>query len=224
MHVSVSRCAEMLAAAGDVIDRSALSRYCDTHGLKLGRVGKEVMVDYEAVRAHRADNYQRQVMSGGVELPPANPVREMAPPAPLATVTAIPERSDPARELKQLELRRRQREEAIEEGQLTGVAEIDAGAAEAIVEMRSAFAAARADFAERLGAELGIQPEKVRVLRAGLKRFERAGQTRFAERMARTLAAVNEAPSQALDRLNVLAGHAMRLRGVRQLEAHSAAG
>ncbi|PHY12713.1 hypothetical protein CSW58_10790 [Caulobacter sp. B11] len=52
--VSVARCAELLTAGGDKIDRSALSRYCDSHQLKLGKVGREMMVDFETVSDHRA--------------------------------------------------------------------------------------------------------------------------------------------------------------------------
>jgi hypothetical protein len=217
-HVSVTRCAALLTEAGDKIDRSALSRYCDTHGLKLPKVGKEVLVDFEAVQAHRSANYTRQVMSGGVEVPEAT----SPAPAAAAQVVPIPTAADPARELKQLQLRREQREEALAEGNLTTVAEVDAGAAEAIVEMRAAFAAARATEAEKLAAELGVPPEKVRIIRAGLKRYDRVGQDRFATRIAKALAEGNEGAGPALDRLNALAAHALRLRAVRQAETAAA--
>lgn len=218
-HVSVARCAALLSEAGDKIDRSALSRYCDTHALKLGKVGKEVIVDFEAVQAHRAANYTREVMSGGVTIQaPQSPAA--APPS--ATVTQIPAADDPSRELKRIQVRREMRDEAQAEGALTTVAEVDAGVAEAIVEMRSAFAAARASEAERLAAELGVPPEKVRVLRAGLKRYDRIGQDRFATRIARTLAMTNEGAGEALDRLVALAAHSVRLRSTRRAETAAA--
>lgn len=226
--VSLARCAELLTLAGDKIDRSALSRYCDTHALKGPKVGREVHVDFEAVRAHRVANYQRQVMAGGRELPatavatlalPMAPAAvaepEPAPVQPVATVAQIPARDDPARQLKELELRRRQREEALEEGHLTDVAEVDAGLAESVVTMRAAFAEVRADFAEALAAQLGLPPEKVRVLRAGLKRYDRVGQERFADRLAKVLQDANETGSEAEARLTQLAAHAVRLRGRR---------
>lgn len=210
--VSLARCAELLTLAGDAIDRSALSRYCDNHELKRGKSGREVLVNFEEVREHRSGNYTRQVMTGGKELPPAEPA-----PAPVqsATVTPIPDRNDPARELKSIQVRRELRDEAAEEGRLTDTAEVDAGVADAIVEMRAAFAEARADLAERLAAELGLPPEKVRQLRAGLKRYDRIGQTRFATRVARTLRDANETATEAHDRLMVLALHAARLRSVK---------
>lgn len=210
MHgqVSVARCAVLLTEAGDKIDRSALSRYCDTHALKLGRQGKEVRVDFEAVQAHRAANYTREVMSGA--------------PIAAASVTPIPPADDPARELKRLQVRRELRDEAASEGQLTSVAEVDAGAAEAIVEMRAAFAAERANAAERLAAELGAPPEKVRLIRAHLKRYDRAGQERFATRIAKALIDGNETAGEALDRLTLLAANAVRLRGHRRALALTA--
>lgn len=212
--VSVVRCAELLTAAGDKIERSALSRYCDVHGLKGARDGRSVLVDFEAVQAHRAANYQREVMAGGVALPPApTPVASAAIEAQPAPVAQIPPRDDPQRGLKAVQLRRELREEAQEEGRLTETAEVDAGAAEAIVEMRSSFAAVRADLAERMAAELGVPPEKVRTLRAWLKRYDRVGQERFAARMARALSEGNESQGEARDRLMTLAGHAIRLRG-----------
>lgn len=226
--VSLARCAELLTQAGDRIERSALSRYCDTHNLKGPKVGREVHVDFEAVQAHRRENYQRQVMTGGKEIAPgehARPVQpasgeqgDLAPLAassqpPSASVTPIPLANDPARELKSMELRRRQREEALEEGRLTDVAEVDAGLADAVVILRAAFAEVRADTAEALAAQLGVPPEKVRALRAGLKRYDRVGQERFAARLAKVLQDANEPGNAAQVRLIALAAHAMRLRG-----------
>lgn len=220
--VSVARCAELLTAAGDKIDRSALSRYCDTHALKGAKVGREVQVDFEAVRDHRANNYTRSVMSG--EALTAEPVAEAAP-LPVTPLTvaaqaeassgAPPVRLDEHRQLKAIQVRRELREEAAEEGRLADVSEIDAGAAEAIVEMRAAFAEVRANAAEALAAELGIPPEKVRNIRAALKRYDRVGQDRFATRVSRALAAGNENAGEALDRLMALSAYAVRLRSVR---------
>lgn len=202
--VSVTRCAQLLTEAGDRIDRSALSRYCDTHGLKRGQDGKSVLVSFAEVQAHRRDSYSREVMSGGRTIADA--------PTSPQNVTPLPAEGDPTRALKRLQLRREEREEAIAEGQLASTAEMDAGIADAMVEMRTAFAAARPEEAERLAAELGLAPEKVRILRAGLKRYDRAGQDVFARRMARAVVAANEMPAEAHDRLQALAAMAIRLR------------
>ena len=209
-RVSISRCAQLLGEAGDRIDRSALSRYCDAHKLKLPKVGREVLVDFEIVQAHRRDNYQREVQSGHAIPVAAVPARPAAS-RPSGDVQTL----DAHRQLKSVELRRKLREEAEEEGRLTAVAEVDAGAADAVVEMRAAFAAARPDLAERLAAELGLAPDKVRILRAGLKRYDRVGQERFAARLAQSLRAANETKGEALDRLTALTAHAIRLRGSR---------
>lgn len=62
--ISITEAARLLSEAGDHIDRSALSRYCDLHDLKRGKRGRSVLVDLEEVRRHRATNYQREVMRG----------------------------------------------------------------------------------------------------------------------------------------------------------------
>ena len=223
--VSVARCAELLTAQGDKIDRSALSRYCDAHGLKGEKIGREVKVDFEVVAAHRAANYTREVMSGAQLAPPVTPPASPLIQADLGlTASAAPaagagsaraESMSEHRGLKAVQLRQALRDEAKAEGLLTVVAEVDAGVAEAIVEMRAVFANVNEDVSERLAAELGLPPEKVRILRAAFKRFAQMGQERFAQRMSRALADGNEPAGAALDRLKVLAANAVRLRAGR---------
>lgn len=193
--VSIARCAAMLAEAGDRIERSALSRYCDTHGLKRGRQGRETLVDFGEVREHRANSYSREVMSG----------RPVAPAAPVIDM-------DPARRIKAAQATQAELDLARDMGEITDIAEVDAGAADAIVAMRAAFAEAGHVEAERLAAELRVPPEQVRVIRAAMKRFARHGQERFAQRMSRALAAANEPADAAHGRLMTLAAHALRLR------------
>lgn len=209
-RVSISKCAVLLTAAGDRIDRSALSRYCDAHGLKLAQLGKAVLVDFASVRAHRAENLQREVMSGqAVPSPQAAPV--LAAASANQVVSSMPEH----RELKAVALRHALREEAKEEGLLTETAEAEAGAAEAIVQMRSAFAAERTVLAEKMVARLGLKPEHVRPIRDFLRQYDRLGQTRFAQVMAKALADGNEETSEAHLRLTALAAASMRLRARR---------
>ncbi len=222
--VSVARCAELLTANGDKIDRSALSRYCDAHGLKGEKVGREVKVDYEAVAAHRAANYTREVMSGAAleapALSPVQPALKLASPveahvAPALSPTAQIANMAEHRGLKAVQLRQALRDEAKAEGLLTVVAEVEAGIAEAIVEMRSVFANVNEDVSERLAAELGVPPERVRVIRAAFKRFAQLGQERFAERMAKAMAAGSEPAGEVRDRMRALAANAVRLRAGR---------
>ncbi|MDP1738903.1 MAG: hypothetical protein Q8L23_15860 [Caulobacter sp.] len=212
-RVSISKCAELLTAAGDRIDRSALSRYCDAHGLKLAKEGKSVPVDFEAVRAHRSENLQRELMSGQpVPAPaPLQLVQAQAAPSANAVIASMPEH----RELKAIAVRRELRDEAREEGLLTEVAEAEAGAAEAIVEMRTAFAAIRGGTAETMVARLGLKPEHVRPIRDMLKQYDRAGQGRFAQAMARLLTEGNEETGDAVERLTALAAVSMRFRARR---------
>lgn len=213
--VSIARCAELLTLADDKIDRSALSRYCDTHGLKLGSRGRAVLVDFETVRDHRRSNYTREVMSG--QASSAAPAQVQPAPAPAPTnVTPLPARDDPQRELKQVQLRDALRKEAADEGLTTPTAEVDAGAADAIAALRAAFAQAATEQADLVAAELHLPSEQVRPLRAALKRFARLGQERFAQVIARTIADANEPETEAYRRLTVLTAHAIRLRADRK--------
>lgn len=221
-HVSVSRCAELLSERGDQVERSALSRYCDQHGLKVGRRGRQVMVDFEAVQAHRAANYTREVMSG-VAVAPAPALTIEARPSAPAKVTALPGRDDPARGLKEIQLRQALRAEAEDEGRLCSTAEVDAGAADAIAEMRAAFAQVATDYAETAAAELQLPAEKVRMMRATLKRYARQAQDRFAKRLSASLADANEEESDAYARLTRLAAVAIQLRSARRRGAVAAA-
>lgn len=207
--VSISRCAELLAQAGDVIDRSALSRYCDQHNLKRERAGRQTLVDFEEVRAHRAASYTREVMSG----------RAVAPTEPhLATVTPI----DPAKRRAAAQAQKEELDLAERLGELTAIAEVDAGAAQAITDLRSAFQSVLHDQSEQLAAELALPPERIRQLRAGLTRFARVGQQRFAAALAGSLAAANEPSSAAHARLIHLAAIAARLRADRhQMQARA---
>lgn len=226
-RVSISRCAELLTAAGDRIDRSALSRYCDAHGLKLPKVGREVMVDFEAVRTHRAENFQREVMSGQPVPAAVLPMPAVTPEppqpqqlSPMAQIASMTEH----RELKAIAVRAALRAEAKEEELLTETAEAEAGAAEAIVEMRTAFAATRTDLAEVMVARLGLKPEHVRPVRDFLKQYDRKGQHRFAEAMARLLKQGNDESGEALERLQTLAAVSMRMRARRNRAFARAAG
>lgn len=218
--VSIARCAELLSETGDRIDRSALSRYCDTHGLKLPKDGKIVPVDFETVQAHRIKNYTRELQSGqplasAARAPAPAPRLSLVEPAAALSANAVVASMPEHRGLKAVQLRSALREEALAEERLTPTDQVDGGAADAIVEMRAAFAAERAEVAERLAAELGLAPEKVRVLRAGLKRYDRIGQDRFARRIAQALRAGNETEGEAVERLRTLSWVAAKLRSVK---------
>lgn len=206
--VSIARCAELLTAVKDRIDRSALSRYCDSHGLKRGQQGRAVLVDFEEVREHRSANYTREVMSGqtsGLPLEVAS--------RPAATVTAIPSREDLTRGLKEVQLRQALREEAEAEGQLTVTAEVDAGAADAIAALRASFAQVAGECAEKAAADLHLPSEAIRPLRSHFRTFARLGQERFAQTLAASLSDANEPGTEAHARLIALTAHALRLRG-----------
>lgn len=211
--VSLARCAELLTAAGDKIDRSALSRYTDRHSLKLPRQGKEQLVDFETVQAHRSENYTREVQSG-TPVPVVAAAAQPAP-APGGSMTQQVLQLSEHRELKAIQVRRELREEAKEEGLLTEVAEVEAGAADAIVALRTAFAADRGALAETIVARFGLKPEDVRPMRDILRRYDRKGQEAFAGAMAKLLVEGYEETGDTLERLQLLAAVSIRMRARR---------
>jgi hypothetical protein len=207
--VSITRCAELLSSSGDPIDRSALSRYCDAHNLKRRTDGRQTLVDFESVRDHRAGSYTREVMSG----------RPLAPPPAPSNITPL----DPVKRRAAAQATSQELDLAERLGELTAIAEVDAGAADAIAELRAAFAGILHDETEKLAAELGLAPERARILRAGLKRYGRVGQQRFAQKLAASLAAVNEPEDAAHTRLMHLTALAIRLRPRHGLSAQARA-
>lgn len=81
--LSIAKCAERLTRAGDQVTRSSLSRYVKNHGLMRDRKGREALVSFAEVRAHRKANPMRTVMRGEDlnAAPPPGPTP--APAAPL---------------------------------------------------------------------------------------------------------------------------------------------
>ena len=212
-HISIAECARRLTLAGDTIERSALSRYCDTHGLKRGTEGRAALVDYDEVQAHRAASFTREVMSG----------RAIETPRLAATNAAAPANLDARRRKEAAQATQEEIATARMLGEIVDIAEVDAAAAVTIAALRRAFAGEVASAARHLAASLDLPPEAARKVRAALKSFARAGQHAFADTAAQLLKAANEDASDARHRLNTLAAHAIRLRGRDEARARLAA-
>lgn len=221
-YVSISDCAKRLTDLGDVIDRSGLSRYCADHGLKLGKMTGilGVAVDFDAVRHHRAENYRREIMTGGTAVPPADakPAPKPAkpatprPPAPSASADVLemdPKRRETAAKAEKAEL-----ELAKAKGELAEIIDIDAGLADALASLRQSAQTSAKQAASDAAADLGVPPDQIRGLTVRFKSFYRDLEAQFIADMAALTAEAREPRSRACARLDELAVMALKLRRV----------
>ncbi|MGH6845947.1 MAG: hypothetical protein ACREC0_00490 [Methylocella sp.] len=163
--VNLTAAAKFLAQTGDNDDRSSLSRYIAkySHTLTPRIVGRETVLDFETLLKHRRENIRLSslatdaVLAGG-----RNRAEEGA-----ANLRA-------QRRLRELDLSQR-------EGRLVPKAAVENAARSAIVTLRSAFALAVIDVADKIAAATGTDS---RVIRVHLREFEKIGLGRFAEDLA----------------------------------------
>lgn len=216
--LTVAAAARALTGAGDRITRQGLSKYCEAHGLKL-ETPAGPRVSLSAVRAHRKENYQREVMTGGAQIPetpepppPAAPsaaAARPAPPPPEDTVIAL----DPSRRLKQLQVEAAELTTAKLRGELVLVDEVTAGIAEAVILMRQHMLQSISDQAQQLAAELSLGGEDERIIRGAWKAKAREDLARFVSAAAASLAAMTAEPeTDARRRILALAIASARMR------------
>ncbi len=218
-YVSVAECARRLVAAGDPIDRSALSRYCDEHGLKTGGTKNRPLVSVSAVKAHRESNGMRTIMRGEGLLAGSAPDDEDAPVPPSAAgklVDLAAKRNDPVyreREAKaamaELELEHRR-------GSVVLIDEVTAGIGDAWSALRSAETAELGVAVDALAAELKVNDDAKRLIRQAFKQYSRRVQSRFHDesaRVARDLGTGTLSRSRALLERLAAISHRVRLGG-----------
>ncbi|MGM4992256.1 hypothetical protein [Tardiphaga sp. 841_E9_N1_2] len=167
--ISITVAAEKLTAAGDVVDRSTLSRYLSQHSEAIATKpdGKSKLVEYNALAAHRAENVR---------------LRKAVPASPGLPLAAKPQRSFPGSQsdgvarkanadaaMREMDLAQRRRE-------LTLVSEVDKAGREAVALMKSAFD--RAVDGEAASASLKYGWDE-RIVRIVLKEFVRKGTSEF---------------------------------------------
>jgi hypothetical protein len=222
-YVSISVCADRLTELGDVVERSSLSRYCDDHGLKLGKKPgvRGVAVDFDQVRRHRAENYTREIMTGGVAVPPADApaAPDPKPQAPVAPQAPAPVADlDPARREKAAKAEKAELELARAKGELAEISDIDAGLADALANLRQLAQTSAKQAATETAAEIGVPPDQIRALTIRFKSFYRDLEAKFIGDMAALTAEAREPRSRAIRRLDILAGEAAKLRAAVSLE------
>jgi hypothetical protein len=167
MHglVSLTRAAELLTEAGDVVERSTLSRYIAKHAdaLNPARQGRETVINFEALAQHRKENIRLAVAPST---------------KPYAQVRA---RSDEAAANLRAQRRLRELELGRQEGLLILKSDAEEAAHSAVSALRSALALALNDTADVIASVTGSE---VRLVRPHLRAFEKKGLDQFVRVLA----------------------------------------
>lgn len=217
--LSIAAAARALTAAGDEISRQGLSKYCGNHGL-IRDTDRGPRVSLSAVRAHRAQNYQREVMSGGVHVPeapaPATPApapQSDSPAQPPSNLVNFPDSNDPSRRLKQLQVEEAEIDLARLRGEVVLADEVTAGVTDIVVMLRQQLFQAIPASAKELASELSLGPEDERLIRAAMKATARQVLANFVAAAAQANAALaGESASDMRTRINALSLAAARMR------------
>lgn len=178
--ISITEAAARLTALGDAVDRSTLSRYLKQHAeaLPTERRGRQNLVDFEALVAHRSENVRLRSAPG-------------APAAPSTPTAAAPDaypgprrftgtQADGAARKAMADAELREMEVARRRGELTPAAEVDRAGRDAIVLMRAAFDRAVESEASVLALKFGWDERQVLT---ALKGFARLGVDVFHQEM-----------------------------------------
>lgn len=161
MHglVNLTRAAELLTEAGDVVTRSTLSRYVNQHEDALTPTrGHQTLVDFEALQRHRSENIF------------------LAPSKRSAEEIAAASRSEEAAGNLRAQRRLRELDLAERERLLTPRREVKEAAVVAVSALRNAFSLSLAETAEMIAATTGCE---ARLIRPHLRSFERKGLEAF---------------------------------------------
>jgi hypothetical protein len=167
-RVTLKAAVDLLAARGDTVSKSALSRYLKQHAeaLPVEREGRDLFLDFEALARHRSENIRL------AESAPRAAARPTYSPRSTTQADGAARKVTAEAELKELQL-------ASQKGLLTPTAEVQEAARDAVTQMRAAFDLAVNITAEQIAARLGGETRLVRpllkhMIRAGLEEFARA--------------------------------------------------
>jgi hypothetical protein len=180
-RVTLKAAVGLLAARGDVVSKSALSRYLKQHAeaLPVEREGRDLFLDIEQLTKHRSENIRL------VAAAPLAPTRS-SPSAPRSSTQAegAARKVTAEAEIKELQL-------AKEKGLLTPTAEVQEAALDAVTQLRAALELAVNQAAEQIASRLGGEARLVRPL---LKNMVRAGLEEFARAMTELTLTAEEPP------------------------------
>lgn len=173
--ISISAATERLAALGDRVERTALSRYIKSHGIATVRVGRETLVSFPALVNHRRTNELLGAASHNLPHMAAGEV-----PAVAATPAAMlaPTKSDGQSRKWAADADLRELELARETGRLVERAVVEQAAGDAIAAMETAMLGTLNTTAEALAEEFRVESRRVRqrlrgMVEDGLARFRK---------------------------------------------------
>jgi len=177
--VSITEAAEQLSEIGDKITRSALSYYLKQHSeaIPVRRDGKALLVDIEALAAHRGENIRIRLapeLARGLSDEPQDRWRDK----PQPSARRVPgsrfagSQSDGAARKAQADAELREMDLAQRRKQLTPTAEVGQAGRDAVALMSSAFDRAIDTEAATLSLKYGWDE---RMIRVALKGFARRG-------------------------------------------------
>lgn len=167
--LSITEAASRLTAAGDVVDRSTLSRYVSQHSeaLVTRREGRSNLVEFGALQQHRAENIRlvqmRKVEPAPIEQPSTLDFRPGHQPP--TQISSIARDKAASAALRELDLAERL-------GQVTPVREVEDAGQAAIVIMRGAFDRSVDSEASALALKYGWDERQARL---ALKSFAAVG-------------------------------------------------
>lgn len=175
--VSLSMAAARLAALGDPVDRTTLSRYVKSHAIPTIRQGRENLVSFAALVEHRRTN--ELLGPGAHNLPVMNgaaPAMAAQPETGYPASPAAPTKSDGQSRKWAADAAIRELDLARQTQQLVEVAKVRDGAGDAIAAMETAMLGSLNQVAEAMAEEFRVEPRRVRqrlrqMVDEGLARF-----------------------------------------------------
>ncbi|NEV79738.1 hypothetical protein DYI24_22145 [Rhodopseudomonas sp. BR0C11] len=192
--ISITDAAARLTAAGDVVDRSTLSRYVSQHAEALAtrREGKSNLVEFGALQAHRAENVRLRRASQllpGRQGPPV-----VLPAASGGSTRFAGSQADGAARKAQADAEMKEMDLAERRGELTVTSEVDRAARDAVALMQSAFDRAVDSEAASASVKYGWDE---RIVRLVLKSYARRGLDVFHGEVLKMLDGINRAEMAA---------------------------
>lgn len=179
--ISITEAAARLTAAGDIVDRSTLSRYLKQHSdaLPLRPDGKSNLVEFASLRAHRGEN---------IRLRPISPASRT--PAPLAAMRGASTQSEASARKLAADAEMREMDLALRRGQLVPSSEVDRAGREAVALMQSAFEQALEREASSAALKYGWDERTLRIV---LKDYQRRGLDIFNRDVLKSIEAMTRA-------------------------------
>jgi hypothetical protein len=200
--VDLAEAAALFTRAGKATHRSSLSRFVAKHNFEYrpGPKGAK-LVDAKALWDAYTGDFTRAVMAGETGSAPQTYSAPSGARRPPQSPPGDDETEDPKFRLAQLKTMGEELDLAERLNQTVPIEEVTAAMAEAVAQLRSAQAEARADTVSRI-LQLFNRPESdARLVRDALKQHDRIGQEKFAAVFAAFLTPEGQKSDAARDKL-----------------------